>query len=137
MSHFTKLDRAQIVDAEAFIKACADLGLTDVHRDVQIKDFYGKTMKADVAVKTGRYDLALVKNESGKYDMVADWWGVRGERSQQMKDAKIISDNDLQDYLLRHSTKHTIISRYRRQGFRAEIREDENQNMTVKLTRAD
>ena len=137
MSHFTKLDRAKIVDPEAFIKACADLGLTDVHRDIEIKDFYGKKIMVDVAVKTGKYDLALVKGEDGKYDLTADWWGVRGERSQEMRDAKIISDTDLQNYLLRHSTKHTIVQRYKRQGFRADIREDENQNLTVKLTRAE
>lgn len=136
MSHFTKLDRAQIVNADAFIKACADLGFTDVRRDVKIKDYYGKEITVDVAVKAGRYDIALQKNESGKYDMVADWWGVRGAATDLMRKAKINGDTDLQDYLLRHSTKHTIVDKYRRQGFRADVTEDEKQNLNVTLTRA-
>ena len=136
MSHFTKLDRAQITSADAFIKACKDLGFTEIQRDVTIKDYYGKSIKVDVAVKAGKYDIALQKNESGKFDMVADWWGVRGAAPELMRKAKINGDGDLQDYLLRHTTKHTIVERYARQGFRADVTEDAKQNLNVVLTRA-
>lgn len=137
MSHFTKLDRAQITSPEAFIAACAELGFDQVNRECKIKDFYGKEITADLAIKCGKYDLALVKNETGKYDMVADWWGVRGVMGQSAADKKIGNDTDLQDFLLRHTTKHTIINKYRREGFRADVSEDENQNLNVKLTRAE
>lgn len=139
MSHFTKLDRAQIGNVEAFVAACADLGFDKVTHDAPIKDYYGKKLTATVAVNTGKYDLALVPSEKneGKYDMVADWWGVRGELGQRADKFKIRTDGDLQDYLLRHTTKHTIVNKYRRDGFRATVTEDANQNMTVKLTRAE
>ena len=78
MSHFTKIDRANIIDTNAFIAACQELGLTGVSQNVEIKDYYGKMMKVDVAIKVGKYHLALKKNENGTYDMIADWWGVRG-----------------------------------------------------------
>lgn len=137
MSHFTKLDKAQITDAEAFIKACADLGFTEVSRNCKIKDFYGKQIDVDVSVKTGpRYSVALQKGENGKYDMVADWWGIRGEmENSDMAKHGIRNDSELQDALLRHTTKHTIISRYGREGFRATVTEDEENNLNVSLVR--
>lgn len=134
MSHFTKIDRANIVDAEAFIAACEELGYTNVKRNAQIKDYYGKEMRVDVAINCGRYDIALVKNADGNYDMVADWWGVRGSGlPDRLKGCS--TDEDLQNTILRHTTKHTIVSRYKRQGFRAMISEDEEQNLHVELTR--
>ena len=137
MSHFTKLDKAQITDAEAFVKACADLGFTDVKRNCKIKDFYGKQITVDVAVKTGpRYEVALQKGDNGKYDMVADWWGIRGEMDKErLKAHGIRNDSELQDALLRHTTKHTIITRYGRQGFRATVTEDAENNLNVSLVR--
>lgn len=137
MSHFTKLDKAQIGNVDAFIKACAQLGFDQVSRGAKIKDYYGKQIDADIAVKCGKYDLALVKNESGKYDMIADWWGVRGVMGNEAPKHKINNDTDLQNYLLRHTTKHTIMDTYRRQGFRADVTEDANQNLNLKLSRAE
>jgi hypothetical protein len=143
MSHFTKLDRAQITDPEAFVEACAEIGLVDVLRAdsngmVRIKDYFGKQTDVDVAVAAGKYHVALARNpDTGKYDMVADWWGVRnalaalGNREWQRA-----RDSDLQDFLLRTTTKNSIVSRYRRKGFRAEIQEDESHNIKIRLRRA-
>lgn len=137
MSHFTKLSKAQISNVDAFIQACADLGFTEVKRNCKIKDYVGKEIEVDVAVNCGRYDIALQMNkETGKYDMVADWWGIRGVL-QAGKNPDIKTDSDLQDYLLRHTTKHTIVNKYRRQGFRAEITEDEKYNLNITLSRAE
>jgi len=135
MSHFTKIDRANIIDTAAFISACKELGLVNVKRNVEITDFYGKKITVDVAINVGRYDIALQKNASGTYDMVADWWGIRGERGLSEKLKNCQTDEDLQNMILKHTTKHTIVSRYRRQGFRANIREDEEENLHVELVR--
>lgn len=138
MSHFTKLAKAQITDVDAFIAACADLGLTEVMRDAKIKDFYGKEITVDVAIKTGKYSIALQKNEQGKFDMISDWWGVRGDlaSSPVLNQQGIRNDADLQDAILRHTTKNTIIQRYKRLGFRASVEEDDDHNLTVNLVRA-
>lgn len=138
MSHFTKLERANITDKTAFVAACKELfGFVSVKENVEIKDFYGKTMKVDLAFSTGKYHIALKKNESGKYDMISDWWGVRGEMTAEMK-ARMggMNDADLQNAILRLTTKHAIVQKYRKLGFRADVREDANHNIDVKLTRA-
>ena len=48
MSHFTKLDKANIVDPDAFIKACKELGFDQVARDAKTKDYYNNEITADV-----------------------------------------------------------------------------------------
>lgn len=134
MSHFTKIDRANIIDTVAFASACKELGFVDVRKNVEITDFYGKRITVDVAIKCGKYDIALQKNKAGTYDMVADWWGVRGSNLPD-KLKKCRSDEDLQNMILKHTTKNTIVNRYKRQGFRATVREDEDENLHVELAR--
>ena len=140
MSHFTKLDKAKIVDPAAFIKACGDLGFDDASHDVEIKDYYGKKMNVDVACKATNsdYSIALKKNDenNNQYDMIADWWGIRRKLPKQCEDQGINNDSDLQDTILRHTTKNTIVRKYKRQGFRADVREDENNNIKIRLQRA-
>lgn len=134
MSHFTKIDRANIVDVDAFISACNELGLTSVRRNCQIKDYYGQMVTVDVAVNVGQYDIALSKNAAGTYDMIADWWGVRRcELPKKLAECK--SDTDLQDLILKHTTAQTVIGRYKRQGYRVNVYEDAEQNLQIELHR--
>lgn len=132
MSHFTKIDRANIVDVNAFIAACRELGLTQVRTNVSIRDYYGATQQVDVAVSCGNYDIALVKN-GDKYDLTADWWGVMRKLPSKLASCK--SENDLQTLLIKHTTAQTIVARYQRQGYRATVREDDDENLQIELVR--
>lgn len=148
MSHFTKLDRAQITDVNAFLAALAEQGFTQVRRNVKIRDFYDNEVDVDVAVVIGsvggkEYSIALKINAEGKYDLIADWWGCRNVLTNAgFGDGGFGSamdpglDGKLQDLVLRNTTKHAIVARYKAKGFRAEIFEDENFNINVKLRRA-
>ena len=125
MSHFTKLDKSNIVDPKAFIAAAKELGFTTIKENATMNGYMGRTMKADIVAQQpgGRYDVGLVKNGS-KYDLIADWWGVGNLQGTSGSDA-----------FLRLTTKHTLINRYRMQGFTARIQEDAAHNITVSLTR--
>ena len=144
MSHFTKLDKAKVTDVDAFVAACADFGFTEVTRNVEIKDYAGRVEKVDVSVKTGRkYAVALKRNSEGSYDLIADWWGVRGELGQAACKKHGVTassmekaDSEMVDAVLRHTTKHAIITKMRRQGWRAQVDEDESHNLNVRLMRA-
>lgn len=134
MSHFTKLDKANIVDAASFIAACQELGLTNVKQNVEIKDFYGQTMKVDVAIKCGKFDIALKKNANDTYDMVGDWWGIRG--SGLSGKLKGLTEVDIQNMLLQYTTKHTIINRYKKQGYQVQgYKEDEQGDLQYELVK--
>lgn len=135
MSHFTKLDKASIVDADAFEAAAKELGFK-TSRNTIAKSYHGRnSLEAEVVVHMiPGDDIALTRNKDGKFDMQADW-GYMG--NAMIRGTQFKSVNELQDKLIQLSTKNTIVSRYKRQGFRADVREDENQNLVVKLTRAD
>ncbi len=134
MSHFTKIERANIISAQAFIKACEELGFVGVKENCNIKDYYGKTQQVDVAISCGKYDIALKKNANGTYDLIADWWGVQ-QVGLPPKLKTCMTDEDVQNMILKHTTKHTLIAQYRKQGFRATVREDENENLQIDLLR--
>jgi len=134
MSHFTKIDKANIVDVKAFASACEELGFTGIKFDVEITDYFGSKITVCVAVPIGRYDIALQKNSNDTYDMVADWWGVMREKlPSQIKNCR--TEEDIQNLILKHTTKNTIVNNYRRQGYRASVREDEEENLHVELSR--
>lgn len=139
MSHFSRLDKAQIADPKAFGAACKELGFTEIAENTTIRDYAGKTVNVNIAAKApgARYEVALVKNGSGKFDMVADWWGIRQERYRYpgVIDESCSNDADVQNALLRTTTKHAIVSQYRRQGFMARVTVNKDQSINVSLTR--
>lgn len=133
MSHFTKLAKANITSAAAFAAAAQELGLR-VSLNAEGKCFSGRNkIMADVVVHVlDGDDIVLTKNDQGTFDMQADW-SYRGRALAEA--CKFKSASELQDRLIQLTTKNTIVDRYRKQGFRAEVTEDENQNMNVTLTR--
>lgn len=137
MSHFTKLDKADITDPKAFVAAAQELGFDGkVEEDTQLRGFDGNTLKADVAIRCKKYDLGIVKNERGRYDMIADFWGLRMQGlPEKLQNMGVSTDEGIQHALLRTTTKHSLMSTYKRKGFMARVQEDEKHNITVTLTR--
>jgi hypothetical protein len=134
MSHFTKLESANIVSAKAFEAAVRELGFTNIKHNSTTTDYYGKTIEADVVASgAGKYDVALKKNGEGKYDMLADWWGIRTHNN--MKEFAGLDDRGIQNKILRHTTKHTIVDKYRREGYRASVQDDGKQ-LRIQLSKA-
>ena len=117
---------------DEYLRELSDADLADARK---LLDKAG--VKHDNIIRTGHVATEIANAaDKGKYDMIADWWGVRGEKTAAMREHGITNDADLQDFLLRHSTKHTIVDRYKRQGFRATVTEDQEKNLNVELTRA-
>lgn len=138
MSHMTKLDKANIVNADAFIAAANELGLK-TEKNAEIKDWARKSVKVHVAVRTeARYDIGLQKNGS-KFDMIGDFsmMQISPELSKKVvpEGKSYASGYDVANRLLALTTKHTLIAQYRRQGFAARIQEDAQRNIVVTLTR--
>jgi hypothetical protein len=43
---------------------------------VEVRGWKGAKMNAEISIDMGKYDVGVVKNEQGTYDLVADWWGI-------------------------------------------------------------
>ena len=79
MSHFTKCEM-KITNLAALQRALADLKLNyktaEQEQGVEVRGWKGQKMNAEISIDMGKYDIGVVKNENGTYDMVADWWGI-------------------------------------------------------------
>lgn len=74
MSHFTKVE-SSIKSEEALQLAAQDLGLT-ITAQARARGYQGKSLKADYVLELrGPYDVALIKNAEGIFEIHADWMG--------------------------------------------------------------
>jgi hypothetical protein len=76
MSHFTNV-QVQIKSAKDIIECLREMGYQVIN--TKTVTGYGNTMQmVDFAVKTGGYDIGFRRNSEGIYEILADWWGVKG-----------------------------------------------------------
>ncbi len=83
MSHFTKCD-LKITNLVALKRALADLGYTFAEAKnevgVEVRGYKGQKLNAELSIDMGKYDIGVVKQADGTYEIVADWWGVETTR---------------------------------------------------------
>ncbi|HEY7957484.1 MAG: DUF1257 domain-containing protein [Polyangia bacterium] len=91
MSHFTKV-ATKINDLVALKKALDQLGWKYTHAEegVVVRGYRGQTMKAEIAIDMGKYDVGVVKQEDGTYSLEADWWGV--ETTNGLKEEEVAKE---------------------------------------------
>jgi len=79
MSHFTKCE-LKLKNLEALKKALEDLGLeytmAEQGQSAVVRGYRGQTMEAAMSINMGKYDVGVVQNASGEYELVSDWWGI-------------------------------------------------------------
>lgn len=79
MSHFTKC-ALKMTNLAALKNALADMKLefteAEAGQTVTVRGYQGDTLAAAMSINMGRYDIGVVDNHNGTYDIVADWWGV-------------------------------------------------------------
>jgi hypothetical protein len=93
MSHFTKC-ALKMTNLAAIKKALEDLKLkveyAEQGQQVTVRGYRGDTLKAAAKVDMGRYDIGILENQDGTYEITADWWGVEtthGTSEEEFKDA--------------------------------------------------
>jgi Protein of unknown function (DUF1257) len=83
MSHFTRM-KTQIVEKEYLLQALADLDYACEEGQVDIRGYGGNRMRVDIKIATAShgYDIGFRKTGNA-YEIVADWWGIRGINQAQ------------------------------------------------------
>lgn len=93
MSHFTKV-QTQINDLVALKKALDQLGwkyrVAEENQKVVVRGYRGQTTEAELCIDMGKYDIGVIKNETGSYELVSDWWGI--ETTKGLTEAEIVKD---------------------------------------------
>lgn len=106
MSHFTRI-KTQMVQKVHLVQALKDLGYTYEEGPVLIRGFAGQKTQVEIKVPTqGRgYDIGFSKSGDA-YEVVADWWGIRGVNKQKF----------LQQVTQRYAY-HAALAKLEEQGF--------------------
>ena len=88
MSHFTKV-ATKINDLVALKKALEQLGWKYQYEEqgVVVRGYQGATMKAEMSINMGKYDIAVIKQQDGTYELTADWWGIETTRGVTEQEA--------------------------------------------------
>ncbi len=85
MSHFSRL-KTQIVEKEFLLQALQDMGYTVEEGELEVQGFGGKATPVSVrASKPNSYDIGF-RQKAGRYEIVADWWGVAGTNQKDFRD---------------------------------------------------
>jgi hypothetical protein len=73
MSHFVTIN-TEIKDIEALRLACAEMNLALLD-DTEARGFGATRRHGEHVIRlNGPFDIALTKNETGRYNLSTDWW---------------------------------------------------------------
>src|SRR5262249_46670591 len=79
MSHFTKCE-LKLTNLVAIKKALADMQMkvneAAQGQTVVVRGYRGDTLQAALSIDMGTYDIGVLANPDGTYELTADWWGV-------------------------------------------------------------
>ena len=79
MSHFTKCE-LKLTNLVAIKKALADMQMkvneAQEGATVTVRGYRGDTLQAAMSIDMGTYDIGVIQNADGTFELSADWWGV-------------------------------------------------------------
>jgi hypothetical protein len=82
MSHISRI-KTKIVERELLLKALADLGYPVEEGELKVNGFNVAGMPVEIKIPL-RFSYPIGFQRSGEtYEIVADWWGVRGIKQQE------------------------------------------------------
>lgn len=128
MSHFTKCD-LKITNLVALKRALADMNHafteTTAEQHVFVRGYKGAKIDAELSVDMGKYDIGVVKQEDGTYQIVADWWGVEVTRG--------ITEKEFVEELNQRYAYQRVVMACEDQGYELEETKEEETG-TISLT---
>jgi hypothetical protein len=115
MSHFTKCE-LKMTNLEALKRALDDLELgyqaAEQGQSVTVRGWRGQELDATMSIDMGKYDIGVVANAEGTYDLTADWWGV--------ETTKGVSEEEFKNKLSQRYQYHNVLQACEAKGYTVE-----------------
>lgn len=115
MSHFTKCE-LKMTNLEALKRALDDLELSyqaaEQGASVTVRGWRGQELDATMSIDMGKYDIGVVANPEGTYDLTADWWGV--------ETTKGVSEEEFKNKLSQRYQYHNVLQACEAKGYTVE-----------------
>jgi hypothetical protein len=106
MSHFSRINTA-FVEEKYLLAAIKDLGYEYETGKQKIRAFGGTQADADIKIKLRfSYDIGLKKTDKNQYQVIADWFGVKG-----------ISQKKFMEQLTQRYAYQATVDKLTNQGF--------------------
>jgi hypothetical protein len=121
MSHFTRI-KTQMVEQKLLLQALKDLGYSYEVGEVEVRGFARGKTRAEIKIHTENrnYDIGFRK-AGDAYEIVADWWGVKGVKQEQF-----------QQQVTQRYAYHAARAKLEAQGFNL-VTEEVEQNGQIRL----
>ena len=121
MSHFTKC-ALKMTNLAAIKKALQDMQYkfteAEQGQSVTVRGYRGDKLQAAISVDMGRYDVGVVDNQDGTFDITADWWGV--------ETTKGVSEEEFKHTLSQRYQYHNVKQACEEKGYTVEEEENED-----------
>lgn len=115
MSHFTKCE-LKMTNLAAIVAALNDLEHefteAEAGQSATVRGWRGQELDAAISVNMGKYDIGVVKNADGTYDLTADWWGV--------ETTKGVSEEQFKNTLSQRYQYHNVLQACEAKGYSVE-----------------
>ncbi len=130
MSHFTRM-RTKIRDRQTLTRCLEEMG-HQVQEGGTIRGYQGRE-KVDLRVTTGRgYEIGFRRTGDGSYELIADWWGVRGTSQAQFTRELQQQFEEVQREVRRQYALQTVLEKSREQGFNV-VEQQEQEDGTIRV----
>jgi Protein of unknown function (DUF1257) len=119
MSHFSRI-ATKIRDRQTLVRCLEEMGY-EVREAGTIQGYHGRE-QVDLFIQTGRgYAIGFRKNEQGTFEIVADWWGVKGaDKGRFIEDLQKSVNRIQREYALK-----MVMEQSERQGYALVEQEEE------------
>ena len=115
MSHFTKC-ALKMTNLQAIKKALEDMKLNvkyaEQGQSVTVRGYRGDKLQAAMSIDMGRYDIGVLENQDGTYEITADWWGV--------ETTKGVSEEEFKHQLSQRYQYHNVKQACEEKGYAVE-----------------
>lgn len=109
MSHFTSV-KTKLFDLEMVKKALTELGYKYSQGKAKVRGWVGNTQEAELVVNTGsNYDIGFLKNPSGEYSLVADWWAISNNAK--------VNQSQFVEQITQRYAYHKVLNEIKKKGF--------------------
>ena len=135
MSHFSKI-KTNIQNKEYLVKALKQMNYNVQVGNYKCKGYQGQTTNVEILLELPgtEYNIGF-KNNDGKYELVADWYGIKNVNSDSLINNITSEVTMIENKIKQEYAYSSTIEKLKDQGFSLDEEIREEGEIRIKLTR--
>jgi hypothetical protein len=135
MSHFSTV-KTQIKNKDHLVSALKQMDYSVKTGNFQCRGYQGNTQSVEILIenKGSGYDMGF-RNNNGNYELVADWYGIKGVNSDQLINNIQTEITKIENKIKQEYAYNTVKEKLLDQGFEIDEELRENGEIRIKLSR--